>query len=258
MALSRVDLVLAISQAVAKVNGRALGINPERIHILHHGVNLERFHPDNKVKTRRSARLQFGLNEKDRVILVPTTFRREKNLFTTIDVVARLRERYPDLQLLLTGNFSFDANAKSTRKEMERKMDQLGLRGRVHLTGYVERMEDAYATADLVCVPTEYEAFGLPAVEAMGSGLPVIGSNQGAFPEIVEDGVSGLCIDTQDVGAWCQAIESLFDNPERATTMGQAGRVRAEAEFSGVDHWIRLFDLYEEGRGRPLHHRKVG
>jgi len=96
MALSRVDVVLATSEAIKEVNGRALGINPERIRILHHGVDLGRFHPDSRLKRRRKARDLFGLHQRDLVVVVPTTFQRVKNLFTMVEVIARLRERHPD------------------------------------------------------------------------------------------------------------------------------------------------------------------
>lgn len=248
MALSRVDVVLATSRALAEVNGRALGVNPERTRVLHHGVNLTRFHPESNAQGRRKARERFELDPEDRVLLVPTTFRKEKNLDTSIELMALLRERFPDVRMLMTGNYSFDANSKETRRELERRILHHGLRGRVHLTGYLERMEDAYAAADIVCVPSQHEAFGLPAIEAMGVGLPVVGSREGAFPEIVEDGVSGVCIDSRSAQAWCDALAPLLEDPEAAARMGRAGRQRAEERFDLFDHWTRLFDLYDEGR----------
>lgn len=254
MALSRVDRVLATSEAVAEVNGRALGVNPERVRILHHGVDLRRFHPDSRVAGRRAARQRFEIGDRDLVLLVPTTFRRDKNLEAMVGAVARLRERFDNLQLLLTGNVSKTRSSRDLRKELGARIADLGLTARVHFTGYLERIEEAYAASDIVCVPTEYEAFGLPAVEAMGSGLPVVGSAKGAFPEIAVDDETGFCVDVNDLEAWTGALGRLLEDRRRREAMGEAGRARAERHFALPDHWNRLFGIYEEGRAR----RKAG
>lgn len=250
MALSRVDVVLATSEAISDVNGRALGINPERMRILHHGVDLRRFHPVSRSKERRNAREGLGLSERDLVVVVPTTFRREKNLAAMIGAIGRLRDKYQNLQLLLTGNFDGNQESLELRRDLEREIDDNSLRARVHFTGFLEHIEEAYAASDVVCVPTAFEAFGLPAVEAMGSGLPVIGSDKGAFPEIVEDGKTGRCVDVNDLDAWEKALDQLLSDRHTRVRMGESGRARAEAEFAISDHWTRLFGIYEEGRRR--------
>ena len=250
MALSRVDVVLATSEAIADVNGRALGINPERMRILHHGVDLRRFHPVSRSKERRNARENLGLSERDLVVVVPTTFRREKNLTAMIGAIARLRDKYQNLRLLLTGNFSGNQESLELRRELEAQIEEHSLRARVQFTGFLEHIEEVYAASDIVCVPTAFEAFGLPAVEAMGSGLPVIGSDKGAFPEIVEEGETGFCVDVSDLDAWETALDKLLSDRHVRERMGEAGRARAAAEFAISDHWTRLFAIYEEGRRR--------
>ncbi len=252
MALSRVDSVLATSQAIADVNGRALGVNPERMRILHHGVNLHRFHPDTRRKNRRAARRQFNLREDDLVLVVPTTFRRDKNLFHIIEVTSELRKRVENVQLLLTGNFAKDQEAVEYRRELLSKIEEFGLTNRVHFTGYLERIEDAYAASDVVCVPTEFEAFGLPAVEAMGSGLPVVGSTKGAFPEIVEHGQTGYCLDVNDLDLWVNSLEKLLKDHRLRDSMCEAGRLRAQKVFSLNFHFQQLFDIYEEDRNHKM------
>lgn len=248
MALSRVDHVLAISEAVAEVNGKALGINPERMRVLHHGVNLARFHPEQREKDRRRARARFEIRQDDEVVVVPTTFKRVKNLFRMVEVLDRMRRDFPGLKLLLTGDFTAAGESREYKRELTEKIEERGLGGRVRFTGFLDHIEEAYAAADVVTVPTEFEAFGLPALEAMGAGLPVIGSKLGAFPEIVQDQETGICLDVNDLDAWVEALTRILTDRAYRDRLSSSGRRRAEDEFSITDHWNQLFDLYAEGR----------
>lgn len=248
MALSRVDSVLCISDALATANGRALGINPERVRVLHHGVDLNRFHPELREKARGPARERLRLDAADQVVLVPTLFRRDKNHSLVLEVVTRLKKSHRKLHVILTGNVNQDKEAALLRSELGASIRERGIEDRVHFTGYLERIEDAYAAADLVVVPTEFEGFGMPALEAMASGLPVIGSNRGAFPEIVVSGKTGYTLDVADADAWTRAVAELVDSPARAKEMGVAGRTLAEGRFALEDHWDKLFRIYVEGR----------
>lgn len=248
MALSRVDKVLAISDAIASVNARALGINPERVQILHHGVDLDRFRPEHRAAHRSEARRRFRLAPDATVVLVSSVFRRIENVFALAETLSRLKDRTPEVHLLLTGDFEKNAAAQLYRAELMEKVGHLRVRGRVHFTGYLEDIEAAYAAADVVAVPTEYEAFGLPALEGMACGLPVIGSDKGAFPEIVEHGESGICIDVRDADAWTAELTRLLDDPDHRERMARGGRERAEASFAIEDHFDQLFEVY--GRAR--------
>jgi len=253
MALSRVDTVLAISDAIAEVNCRALGINPERVRILHHGVDLDRFHPEPTGERRSEARRRFRLAEDALVVLVSSTFRRIKSVFPLVEALSHLHDIPREVHLLFTGDFQRDDEARAYRAALLEHVGDHRLRSRTHFTGYLPDIEVAYAAADLVAVPTEYEAFGLPALEGMGCGLPVLGSNRGAFPELVEDGVSGLCLDVTDPAAWGEALQEVLGNEERRQSLGAEGRRRALRGFSIEDHWDRLFEIYTRGRPRSAH-----
>ena len=88
-------------------------------------------------------------------------------------------------------------------------------------------------SAEIACVPSLYEGFSLPTVEAMACGTPLVVSRAGAIPEVV--GAPGLCADIVtpgDVGELEAALEKLLDDPERRARMGAAGRARAQAEYS--------------------------
>jgi glycosyltransferase involved in cell wall biosynthesis len=85
------------------------------------------------------------------------------------------------------------------------------------------------------------EGFGIPAAEAMGCEVPVVASDAGGLPEVVEDGVTGLVVPRGDSGALAGAIGSLLADPERRRRMGQAGRARALRLFD----WDRSAEQFE-------------
>ena len=96
-----------------------------------------------------------------------------------------------------------------------------------------EELAATVGSAEVACVPSLYEGFSLPTVEAMACATPLVVSRAGAIPEVV--GPDGLCADLVtpgDVGELVHALEALLDDPERRARMGAAGRERALAEFS--------------------------
>ena len=96
-----------------------------------------------------------------------------------------------------------------------------------------EELAAVVGSAEIACVPSLYEGFSLPTVEAMACETPLVVSRAGAIPEVVgEDGQCAVLVTPGDVGELEAALAALLDDPERRTRMGQAGRQRALAEFS--------------------------
>ena len=98
----------------------------------------------------------------------------------------------------------------------------------------------------LVVPSVWYEVFGLVAAEAMAHRLPVIASRIGGLPEVVEDGVTGLCVEPNDSDALAAAIDELWGDPDRAAALGEAGRVKARREFSASAYYDRLTAAYRD------------
>jgi glycosyltransferase involved in cell wall biosynthesis len=105
------------------------------------------------------------------------------------------------------------------------------------------------ASAEVACVPSLYEGFSLPTVEAMACGTPLVVSRAGALPEVV--GRPGECAELVapgDVGELVQALERLLDDPDLRRAMGEAGRRRAVAEFSWRAVAEATADVYRAAR----------
>jgi glycosyltransferase involved in cell wall biosynthesis len=127
-------------------------------------------------------------------------------------------------------------------------------RGRIEMLGYVsdERRQQLYREASMLVIPSLDEGFGIPALEAMTIGLPVVASNRGALPEVVGD--AGLLVDPDDRGALATAMERVLDNPALRRRMSEAG-VRQARQFDWDSSARTLYAAYQaavaEHRGAP-------
>jgi glycosyltransferase involved in cell wall biosynthesis len=120
-------------------------------------------------------------------------------------------------------------------------------------------VDELLRCADLFLLPSESESFGLAALEAMACGTPVVATRAGAFPEIVEDGISGLLVPPGDEAALARAIATMLENSLRCRAMGEAGARRIRERFSwrrSAEVMLALYQdvLAERRNGRARSH----
>jgi len=121
-------------------------------------------------------------------------------------------------------------------------------RQRLRFVGGIDHqyLHEAYRDADLCIMPSSCEeAFGMPAVEAMASGLAVIGTRLGGIPEVIDDGQSGLLVPRDDPAALAAAICRLIEDDELRRSMGRAGRARCAQQFSWDLLGQKLLEKYQ-------------
>jgi glycosyltransferase involved in cell wall biosynthesis len=203
-----------------------LDVSPRRVEVVPHGVDA-RFTPRQTDPLRLAHR--FGIPPGPFVLWVGTLEPR-KNLASLLRAFALVRRRAPETSLVLVGEWGL-ADA-----EVERDLDQLGRS--VIRPGFVtdEELSILYSATTCFVFPSLYEGFGLPPLEAMACGAPVIASDRSSMPEVVGDG--GLLVDPTDTDALADAIESVVLSPERAAELRRAGLARAR-EFT----WARTASL---------------
>lgn len=174
-------------------------------------------------EVRRRVRERFDLP--DRYLVYAGQWKAYKNVDLLLEVMARLDPlRFPDLRLVLVGK-------EDARVPMKAEISRRGLEGRVVLTGFVsdEELLALYQEATLFAFPSRYEGFGLPPLEAMAAGVPVLASDRASIPEVV--GNAGLLLAPDRVLEWLEAIQSLCTDPARRERLSLQGRARA-SEFS--------------------------
>jgi glycosyltransferase involved in cell wall biosynthesis len=132
----------------------------------------------------------------------------------------------PGIKLLLVGE-------GTARRSFEKQAEALGLSGSMQFLGALqgEPLRAAYRQASLLVLPSLNENFALVTLEAMASGLPVIGTKVGAIPTIIDDGVNGYLVPPADSAALSEKITALLTSPDQAKQFGKAARAKAEAQF---------------------------
>jgi D-inositol-3-phosphate glycosyltransferase len=153
-----------------------------------------------------------------------------------VDVALRALREIPQAYLMIVGD-------GETRADLERLAQELGLAERVRFLGALprERLPSIYAAADLLLATSfASETFGIGLVEAQACGLPVVASRFGGFPEVIDEGRTGLLVPPRDPAALAAAVRSLIDDPERRRAMADAAPGWA-AQFS----WSAVADRVE-------------
>ena len=180
-------------------------------------------------------------------ILFVGTVAPRKNLDRLLSAYALLLERRPTLPSLVIAGQA-DAGAASTMA----RLDSPPLAGHVRVTGYVDAatLRTLYEEAALLILPSLDEGFGIPALEAMTLGVPVVAAHRGALPEIVGD--AGLLVDPLDVSALATAIDRVLTDDELSERLAAAGHARAP-QFS----WQASAGALLEAYALALEHRQV-
>ena len=166
----------------------------------------------------------------------------EKGFDLALSAFGLLHARYRDARLIIVG----DGPARS---ELETQATTLNIRSQVDFTGWVNphQVTELMNTATVVVVPSRWEeAFGLVALEASLMGRPVVHKTSGGLPEIVRDQETGLTVERENDKELAAATAFLFEHPQTAIRMGEAGRLRANELFA-LDRYVNDSDaLYKK------------
>jgi glycosyltransferase involved in cell wall biosynthesis len=217
----RADAVLTSSQHSADRIVEVLAVPAERVVVATPGP------PRWATAARRTPRDAAGY------LLFIGTLQPRKNVGTLLDAYERLLARRPDLPLLKVAG-----RAGPSARAWLRRMAEPPLAGHVEHVGYVPdaARRALFEGASALIIPSWHEGFGLPALEAMSLGLPVVASNRGALPEVLDD--AGVFVSPEDADALAEAIRRVLEDRGFAEACAQKGLARA-AGFS----WKRAADI---------------
>lgn len=217
-AAARADRIIAISEATRQDIIRHLRVPAERVQRIYCGVE-SRFHPIENGQMRDFRELH-GL--KEGFILYLATIEPRKNLIRLIDAYAELRRRgATNRPLVLAGAPGWGVETIVSHAH------EAGLDESVRFAGFVPEREIPlwYNAADLFVYPSEYEGFGLPALEALACGTPVIASNRSSLPEVVGD--AGVLVDPTDTRAMADAMQRVLEDERLQSHLAAAGPEQA-------------------------------
>jgi glycosyltransferase involved in cell wall biosynthesis len=238
MALELATHILVNSDAIAARLAHTRAARKGRLAVIHNGVDLARFAPAAEASNGRAP------------VTVATlaNLRREKGLVQLVEAADVVTRKAPRTRFVIWGDGPL-------RRHLEALIRAKGLTGIVEMPGPTRQPESVLKRCDIFVLPSLSEASSNVVLEAMGTGLPVVGTRVGGMPGLVDDQRTGLLVPPDDAQALAHAILRLLETPGLAAEMGAQGRARALAEFS-LDRMHERVDTFYchalgPGQGAP-------
>jgi glycosyltransferase involved in cell wall biosynthesis len=234
-----IDQLIAVSKSiVGKIADERPGLAPVRL--IYNGVDLSRYDDQ---EPNCELREQFGMEPGSQVVGVVARLEPEKGHQTLIDAWPHVLRSVPDAYLMVVGEGSM-------RDSLEHRAAANRVAHRVLFTGRRDDIPAVTATFDVAVLPSHREAQGLSILEAMALSRPVVASDVGGIPEMIEDGVTGVLVPHDQPEALAAAIVRLLKNHVYADTIAKAGHDLVHDRFC-IELMVRAIEeIYEEGAGR--------
>jgi glycosyltransferase involved in cell wall biosynthesis len=228
LAMRRSDLVFTVSETSRRDIVEAFRLPARRVRVVSDAVDAA-FTPSADDVARRSALHRYGVEPGTRFLLYVGGISPHKNLDTLVAGYQRWRQQndgQPDVALVLVGDYVADV-FHSSYPRVRDLVERNRLQSSVRFTGYVPDadLRHLYSAADALVLPSFYEGFGLPILEAMACGAPVIASQAGALPEVV--GEAGLLFDPHSAEALAVTLARVMADEPLRRELSARGRLRA-------------------------------
>ncbi|MGH7443533.1 MAG: N-acetyl-alpha-D-glucosaminyl L-malate synthase BshA [Longimicrobiales bacterium] len=229
--IQRSDGITAVSEYLKRETVQHFAVADERIRVVPNFVDLERYRRD-AYPCHRSKLAEPD----DRIVTHISNFRSVKRVPDVVGVFARIAKRVP-ARLLLVGD-------GPERVRAQQLAEELGIASRVLFLGKQLSVAELLACSDLFLLPSEHEAFGLVALEAMACGVPVIATSVGGLPEVVTEGESGFLAPVGDIDAMAAHGLGLLGDDEAWQVASAAAR-RDARRFS-AERVVPMYESYYE------------
>ncbi len=240
----RIDSIVAVSDGVRRAAEEGFAV-ARRIEVIRPGIELQRFRPE-RANGREVASLRKGGS---RVIGTVARLVEQKAVQVLLDAAGRLIGEGLDLRVLIVGD-------GPQQTMLQGRVKQLGIDEKVDFLGYREDVVSAYAAMDVFVLPSRFEGFGIVFLEAMAMGVPVVGTRVVGSEEAVQEGKTGLLVQSDDAPALAAAVRRLLEDPDLARKL-RRGATDWISRHGSRDRMVsRTEDLYAriaEERRRRIH-----
>jgi glycosyltransferase involved in cell wall biosynthesis len=235
--LTKSDVIITVSEFSKNEIIKHLNYPSHKIHIIPDAVDHSVYYPQRDKKILKTLKI----SDDEKIILYVGSETPRMNLPILVRAFAELKRDFPNVKLIKIG----DPQILGARKNILNLIRQLDLHDDVIFTGFIndDELPLWYNAADLLVYPCSYAGFGLPPLEAMACGTPVITSNTTSMPEVV--GEAGIMIDPLDIKIMVQKMHQLLIDKELADDLSKKGLNRAQ-HFNWDDSAKRTFEIYKK------------
>ena len=244
-----IDQVISISDHSLGNNKKALPVPTHKIRKIYSGIDLRKFKPNLTEYARKEIRAELGLKN-EIAFCLPGRFSSGKGHKIFVESFIRFSKLKdaPSAHAFLIGGVTADKGAdEQLVSDIKQDIEEKEAEHLFTFTGYRPDMHRILQAMDVVCIPSRLEAFGLTIVEAMALGLPVIGSNSGAVPEILgKDGQCGLLANPGNPHSFTDAFIKLSNDAVTRKTLGANALKRAHQLFDIRNHVKELKKIYKQ------------
>jgi glycosyltransferase involved in cell wall biosynthesis len=237
LSFSLADCVLANSNAARNWLVKQ-GVSPERIHVIPNGINVPKV---SQMPDDFPIRREFNIDPGAPLVTLICRTDRNKGLEGFLDAVPIVANRFPAVRFMIVGGSPCNPCYEIDIRNLA---DRRKLTGLVIFTGQRSDVPGILRESTLSVLPSLSESFSNSLLESMAAGLPVVATNVGGNPEIVQDGETGVLVPPRDPAAMAEAIIRVLEAPEMARRFGAAGRERVMKHFSLETVIRRTTDLY--------------
>ncbi len=230
------DALIANSEATKTALLRnAPWLNAKRIHVVYNGIDPKPFMDGAEINLRK----EWGLGDDALIIGFAGQLDERKGIDCLLQAFARTAAIYENVHLVLAGQGPLASR-------IEKFAGENHLAKKIHLPGFLDKIENFMKSIDIFVLPSLWEGFGIVLIEAMAAGKPAITTDVSSMPEIVLDGKTGKIIKVNDVDALSQAMNDLLKDNKLRKLLGQEGQRRVLEKFS-IDRMLdSLENLFRE------------
>jgi len=245
-AVRQASRIVTVSQASKQGLMKVFGLKEDKLRVLSEAA-AETFEPvDRDTDTHKAVLSRYGLKPDARFFLYVGGISPHKNIDTLIDGFAQAvgtADELADVQLVLVGDLS-DV-FRTCHAQLKEQIDKLGLTGRVTFPGFVGDgdLVHLYSGAQAFVMPSYLEGFGLPAVEAMACGAPVVASDRGSLPEVLDG--AGYLFEAHDTAALGQGLNRVLVEPGYQADLRSRSLERSKS-FSWEQSAGQAMDIFRE------------
>ena len=232
-----IDAYLVITKRLQAEARQFLPLGGDKIQLLYHGVAAL---AQADAATCNSFLSSKGIAKDKFRVLLPGRIEHGKGQHVLLEAVHQLAQQGLSVEVALLGHIM----DQGYYDKLQKKIESYGLQDQFHYLGFIDKPTYYFNCFDVIVLTTYAETFGLVLIEGMKCGVPVIGSNAGGVPEIIEQAKTGLLYEPGDATGLAASLKQLVDDPDLRKKLARAGQQFADEVFSEQQHYTKLMQIF--------------